>query len=78
MMFQRNAPKDLIKAIKKGDLPVVQSHLDNGVHPNARDLNDEQYQRRPLLSYAALHSHTQMMELLIKYGADVDKRDLNG
>ncbi|KAF3404892.1 Ankyrin repeat domain-containing protein 23 [Talaromyces pinophilus] len=77
-MFQRNAPEDLIKAIKKGDLPVVQGYLDNGVHPNARHLNDEQYQRRPLLSYAALHGHTQMMELLIKHGADVDKRDLNG
>jgi ankyrin repeat protein len=77
MMFQRQVPEGLIEAIKKDDLPVVQEYLDNGVNPNVQHLNDEQYQKRPLLSYAALHGHTQIMKLLLERGADVDRRDLN-
>jgi ankyrin repeat protein len=77
-MFRRQVPDDLIEAIKKENLRVVQEHLDNGVNPNARHLNDEQYQRRPILSYATLHGHTQIMELLIKRGAEVERKDLTG
>lgn len=74
-MFRQRLPKELVQAIKEGDLPAVQYYLDDGVSPNIRHVEDAQ--RKPLLSYAALHGHIHIMKLLIERGAIVDTMDRN-
>jgi ankyrin repeat protein len=76
-MFKKQKHDDLIEAIEKGIYPDVRKHLDNGADVNSRYDKDLPH-RKPLLSYAAMHGHTDIMKLLIERGAKVDKTDLHG
>uniref|UniRef100_A0A093VZK5 Kinase D-interacting substrate of 220 kDa n=1 Tax=Talaromyces marneffei PM1 TaxID=1077442 RepID=A0A093VZK5_TALMA len=76
-MFKKQELDDLIEAIEKGVYCDVQKHLDNGTNANSRHDKDVSH-RKPLLSYAAMYGHTDIMKLLIDRGAKVDKTDLHG
>lgn len=68
----------LINGIEKNLRPFVKKHLDDGVDPNLRNGNDPFGQGRQLLTFAAIHGHVQIMELLLHYGANVDGSDFHG
>lgn len=76
-MFKKQKLDDLIEAIEKGSYCDVQKHLDNGTNANSRHGKDLSH-RKPLLSYAAMYGHTNIMKLLIERGANVDKADRHG
>lgn len=67
---------DLIDAIEKNLRPIVQKQLDDGIDPNLRNKNAPF--GRQLLTFAAMHGHIHMLELLLQYGANVDGLDFNG
>ncbi|KAB8070483.1 ankyrin repeat-containing domain protein [Aspergillus leporis] len=76
-MFSRSEiPEGLRSALEEGKLCDVQKYLDDGTDPNICD--NKQNQRRPLLSSAAINDHVQIIELLIKRGARVNKMDAHG
>lgn len=52
-------------------------YLNGGDDPNLREWERIHY-GRPLLSFAAINGYTQIIELLIKSGAKVDKPDFSG
>ena len=69
---------DLIDGIEKNLRPIVQKYLDDGTDPNLRNDNDPFRQGRQLLTFAAVHGHIQIIELLLRYGANVNGSDFHG
>ena len=58
---------DLFRAAREKDTKTLKIMLENGGDPNARDLKNV-----PLLSYAAISGQPENVELVIKYGANVN------
>jgi ankyrin repeat protein len=77
MFSKSNLPKKLQSALEEGNAHAVQEYLEGGINPNLRDGNKVN-QGRPLLSFASMNGHTQVVELLIERGAKVDKPDFHG
>jgi ankyrin repeat protein len=70
-------PERLQSALDKGVPRVVQEYLDNGIDPNLRN-HDRVHHGRTLISFASMNGHTEVIGLLIKHGAKVDKPDFHG
>ena len=62
-------------AARNGDLAGVQAELDKGVDV---DESDDSWPGMTPLHYAADEGHTEVVELLIANGADVNAKDENG
>jgi ankyrin repeat protein len=71
------AANELIDGIEKNLLPIVQKHLDDGIDPNLRNHKDPFHQGRRLLTFAAIHGHVPIIELLLQHGAQVDGLDFH-
>ncbi|KAB8204234.1 ankyrin repeat-containing domain protein [Aspergillus parasiticus] len=78
MFSKPRIPGGLQSGLKKGHLSDVQKYLDAGISPNLCDKENKQSQERPLLVFAAINDHVHIIELLLKYGAKVDKIDTYG
>lgn len=65
--------RDLIEAIKKGHVAIVEAFLAKGAGANARDANGG-----PALHWAAGGGKAEIVALLLARGADADARDHNG
>ncbi|PYT13412.1 MAG: hypothetical protein DMG59_20515 [Acidobacteria bacterium] len=63
---------DLIAAVKEGDLERVKGILETD--DRLANLRDES--GATPLHYAALHGHRQIVELLLKQGADINSTDI--
>jgi ankyrin repeat protein len=68
----------LIDGIEKNLRSFVKEHLDDGIDPNLRYDDDPFGQGRPLLTFAAMHGHVQIIKLLLQYGANVNGSDFHG
>ena len=62
-------------AARNGDLAGVQAELEKGVDV---DEGDDSWPGMTPLHYAADEGHTEVVELLIANGADVNAKDENG
>jgi cytohesin len=62
-------------AARNGDLAAVQAELDKGVDV---DEGDDSWPEMTPLHYAADEGHTEVVELLIANGADVNAKDEEG
>ncbi|KAE8397194.1 ankyrin repeat-containing domain protein [Aspergillus pseudonomiae] len=71
-------PGGLQLAIEKGLSYDVQRYLDEGTSPDLCDKKNKQSQGKPLLALAVINDQIRIIELLIKYGAKVDKKDSHG
>ncbi|KAE8397694.1 ankyrin repeat-containing domain protein [Aspergillus pseudonomiae] len=71
-------PGGLQSAIEKGLSHDVQRYLDEGTSPDFCDKKNKQSQGKPLLALAAINDQIRIIELLINYGAKVDKRASHG
>ena len=56
-------------AAKNGNVEIVRKHLLRGRNPNSRNI----YDQTPL-SLAVVHNHLEVVQELIKYGANVNLR----
>ena len=65
---------DLIPAVKRGDIVRVHELLDSGEDPNTR----EHYTYRTALMIASEYGHTEIVELLLDRGADINGQDNSG
>lgn len=61
----------LIQAAKKGNLGVAKTVLEN--HPEFARMKDET--GATALHYAAFSGHRELVQLLVKHGADINARD---
>ncbi|KAB8069702.1 ankyrin repeat-containing domain protein [Aspergillus leporis] len=77
MYNKPKVPGGLQFAIEKGLSYDVQRYLDEGTSPDLCDKN-KQSQGKPLLALSAINDLIRIIELLIKYGAKVDKKDSHG
>jgi ankyrin repeat protein len=76
-MPKQKASRELIDGIENNIRPIVQKYLDNGIDPNLRNHKDPFHQGRQLLTFAAIHGHVQIVELLLQHGAHVDGLDFH-
>lgn len=63
----------LMYLANEGDLEAISEALDDGVDVNFRDIDD-----RTPLHLAACHGSSQVVELLLGRGAEVDPKDVWG
>ncbi|QKX62571.1 uncharacterized protein TRUGW13939_09732 [Talaromyces rugulosus] len=70
-----NLPAEFQSALEEGREDVVQEYLDEVDHSSINELWDWKYSRELLLSIAAIHGHTKIMEILLECGAKVDAVD---
>ncbi len=66
--------QDLSGAVFTGDLAAVKQALTEGADPNAKDPQSGS----TMLSIAALMGHTEIVELLLEHGADVNAKSRDG
>ena len=66
--------QDLSGAVFTGNLPVVKQALIDGADPNAKDPQSGS----TMLATAALMGHTEIVELLLEHGADVNTKSRDG
>ena len=64
-------PKKFFKAAEKGNLKKLVSFLEEGIDINIKDKDDD----ATALHKASGQGHEQLVQLLIKKGADVNVRD---
>ena len=69
-----NGYEGLVQATKKGDIETVKRLLDSGASANTVDNKHH----ASLLMWAAHEGHTDMIELLIESGADINANAPNG
>ena len=74
--YNIDAGKSLIDATKHDSLSIVKTALRSGAYPNFYDDNDDS--RSTALHMAAFDGKLQIMEALIKAGADVNIRNSKG
>jgi ankyrin repeat protein len=65
---------DIATAISTGNVQAVEQHLVAGTDPNHRDPTNGS----PILNAAAVYGHREIVELLIKKGANVAETDRQG
>lgn len=65
--------KMFVKAVKRGNISSVKSLLNQGISPDARDKNGT-----PALVWASYKGHTDMVELLLEFGVQVNARSGDG
>jgi len=69
-----NSNEELVQAVKKDNIETVRKLLEAGIDVNSKD---NQYQSSALM-WAAHEGHTDIMNLLIKNGANIDEQRSTG
>ncbi len=72
-LFSRPADPAFFEAAKMGDATALESFLDRGIAPDARDENDD-----TALTWAAKSGQGEVCRLLLDRGADVNARQYEG
>lgn len=71
--FQDNPEFNFLQAVSEGNLSETERYLDDEVDPDAADFFGVTG-----LMLAAINGHTEIMDLLIQYNADVNRTDNDG
>jgi hypothetical protein len=71
--------KNLLNAVKKGDIQAVQRALKRGAHVNARVSESNTFQKgTTALMLATIRGYTDIVELLLENGVDIHAEDADG
>ena len=72
----REAPPNVVKAARAGNIGVLRDWLKIGGQANARETDGETY--FTLLTIAATNGHERVVELLLRHGAKINQRSSGG
>ncbi len=75
---QRKLNSNLWKAIKEGNVDQVEQALKSGANANTQSYGSAEFYGQTALMYAVYYGNLEVVELLLKHKADINKQDKHG